>query len=88
MPRGRKVTLTIQGTNRETRLLVDGQFRQALYPLTVSGVAAATGTTAMTDDPYTAKKMHYQRTLVFPLRTTGNFKGRITRLSVANYITP
>ena len=88
VPRGRKVTLTIQGTNRETRLLVDGQFRQALYPLTVSGVAAATGTTAMTDDPYTAKKMHYQRTLVFPLRTTGNFKGRITRLSVANYITP
>lgn len=86
VPKGRKVTITIQGTNRETRLLVNGQFRQALYPLTVGGVSVNAGAAGASSDPYSAAKMYYQRTLVFPLQSTGSFKGRITNLSVANYL--
>ncbi|RRD79338.1 beta-N-acetylhexosaminidase [Alloprevotella sp. OH1205_COT-284] len=86
VPKGKKVRLTIQGTNKETRLLVDGRFRQALYPLTIGGVSANAGAAGATADPYSAAKMYYQRTLVFPLQKTGNFKGKISRLSVSNYI--
>lgn len=86
VPKGRKVRLTIQGTNKETRLLVDGQFRQALYPLTIGGVSSNAGAAGATADPYSAAKMYYQRTLVFPLARTGKFEGKISHLTVSNYI--
>lgn len=86
VPKGRKVRITIQGTNKETRLLVNGQFRQALYPLTIGGVSANAGAAGATADPYSAAKMYYQRTLVFPLERTGAFQGKITNLRVSNYI--
>lgn len=86
VPPGQKVKLTFEGTNRETRLLVNGKFRQALYPLTLGGVDAKAGAAGATADPYSAAKMFYQRTLVFPLQKTGGFKGKISRLRVANYL--
>lgn len=80
------VHITIQGTNKETRLLINGQVRQVLYPLTVGGVSTTLGGVGASSDPYSAKKMYYQRTLVFPLHSTGDFKGKISKLTVSNFI--
>lgn len=85
LPKGRSVRLTFIGTNKETTLMVDGQFRQALYPLTVGSAQVNAGAAGATSDPYAASKMYYQRTLVFPLERTGNFKGTIEKLSVSNF---
>lgn len=86
VPKGRKVTLTIEGNNKETRLLVNGKFRQALYALTVGSATANSGGAGASSDPYSAAKMYYQRTLFFPLKATGNFKGEISNLRLSNYI--
>lgn len=86
VPKGRTVTLTIQGNNKETVLLVNGKFRQALYALTVGSATSNSGSAGASSDPYSAAKMYYQRTLVFPLERTGNFSGTISNLKVSNYI--
>lgn len=86
VPKGRPVTLTIKGTNRETTLLVNGKFRQTLYPLTIGSATTNAGAAGASSDPYSAAKMYYQRTLVFPLQKTGNFKGTISNLSVSNFV--
>lgn len=86
VPKGRNVTLTIQGNNKETILLVNGKFRQSLYALTVGSATTSHGGSGASSDPYSAAKMYYQRTLVFPLERTGNFNGLISNLRVANYI--
>ena len=86
VPKGRRVRLTLQGNQRETRLLVNGRFHQALYPLTLGGVSAKAGAAGASSDPYSASKMYYQRTLVFPLQRTGAFHGKIMNLSVSNFI--
>lgn len=85
VPVGRKVRLTIVGTNKETVLLVDGQFRQALYPLTLGAASTSAGLAGTTGDPYSAAKMYYQRTLAFPLTATGHFFGTISNLTVSNF---
>lgn len=85
LPKDRTVRLTFIGTNKETTLLVDGKFRQALYPLTVGSALVNAGAAGATSDPYAASKMYYQRTLVFPLERTGNFKGQILELAVSNF---
>lgn len=86
LPKGRDVTLTIKGNNKETVLLVNGKFRQSLYALTIGSATTNAGSAGASSDPYSAAKMYYQRTLVFPLQKTGNFKGTISNLRVANYI--
>lgn len=86
VPKGRPVTLTIQGNNKETVLLVNGKFRQALFPLTIGSATTNAGGAGASSDPYSAAKMYYQRTLVFPLQSTGHFSGTITNLRVSNYI--
>ncbi len=86
VPKGQPVTLTVCGNHSETVLLVNGRFRQALYPLTVGSALADSGAAGATSDPYSASKMYYQRTLVFPLQRTGNFEGEISGLSVSNFI--
>lgn len=85
LPKDRAVRLTFIGTNKETTLLVDGKFRQSLYPLTVGSAQVNAGAAGATSDPYAASKMYYQRTLVFPLERTGNFKGQILKLAVSNF---
>lgn len=86
VPKGHNVTLTIQGTNKETTLLVNGRFRQTLYPLTIGSATTNAGAAGASSDPYSAAKMYYQRTLVFPLQKTGNFKGVLSNLRVSNFI--
>lgn len=84
VPKGQKVNISIKGTNRETVLMVNGQFRQSLYALTIGSAQTNAGAAGASSDPYSAAKMYYQRTLVFPLEATGNFKGEISNLTVGN----
>lgn len=88
--KGKKVTLTIEGTNRATRLLVDGKLREELAakPLYVvnEDVRAhnmVEGTLSHEPVLYDPKaRINLQRTLVFPLRRAGNFKSTITNFKV------
>ena len=94
IPEGRTVTLTIQGNNRMTRLLENGQQKEELGPKTLYVVRdinrekSQRGEAALFEpkvyDP--ADKIYYQRTLVFPLRRAGNFKSKVTNLKVANHL--
>ena len=84
VPKGQRVNITVKGTNRETVLIVNGQFRQSLYALTIGSAQTNAGAAGASSDPYSAAKMYYQRTLVFPLESTGNFKGEISNLTVTN----
>ena len=89
--KGKKVAVTIEGTNRVTRLLVDGKVRDELAakPLFVvnedvrahNTVEGALSHEPVLYDPKT--RINYQRTLVFPLRSAGNFKSIITNLKVS-----
>lgn len=86
VPKDRSVTITIQGNNRETNLLVNGKFRQSLYALTVGSATTNSGSAGASSDPYSAAKMYYQRTLFFPLQKTGNFQGTVSNIRLSNYI--
>lgn len=71
---GRKETLRIEGDNRSTRLFVNGRLFQELgYEQRLAADKA----------PW-----NYVRTLVFPLKESGNFNSRITNLKVDNYCQP
>lgn len=88
--KGKKVMLTIEGTNRATRLLVDGKLREELAakPLYVvnEDVRAhnmVEGTLSHEPVLYDPKaRINLQRTLVFPLRRAGNFNSTITNFKV------
>ena len=88
--KGKKVMLTIEGTNRATRLLVDGKLREELAakPLYVvnEDVRAhnmVEGTLSYEPVLYDPKaRINLQRTLVFPLRRAGNFNSTITNFKV------
>ncbi len=68
---GCKETLRIEGDNRSTRLFVNGKLFQELdYEQRMA---------------FDAKPYNYVRTLVFPLRTAGDFQSGVTNLKVANY---
>ena len=88
-----KVEIKIQGTNKVTRLYVDGRLQQELAPLTLYGTMTAVdytydpnqnGFAPIVYNP--GSKMYYQPTLVFPLKKAGEFKSRITDLKVYNYL--
>lgn len=95
IPEGQKVTITIQGNNRMTRLLVNGKQREELGAQTVyvmkpeERIQYQYGESNVWQPEVYAptSKMYYQRTLVFPLRQAGSFKSRVTDLSVQNKIT-
>lgn len=89
LPADGKVTLTIECTNRETRLFVDGQHKETLGAVTLYAhkeseiaryVVGENEWRPMVYNPQT--KMHYQRTLAFPLHKAGQFNSRITNLKV------
>lgn len=94
VPAGQEVMITIQGNNRMTRLLVNDQVKEELGPKTIYVMKATDRTNyqygvegawePVMYDP--SDKMHYQRTLVFPLRKAGNFKSKVTNLHIANGI--
>ena len=84
------MTLTFEGDNRSTRLLVDGKLREELKPRTLYVITEGQKADFVYVNPYDARpevytegqKMYYQPTLVFPLRRAGQFKSSVTDLKV------
>ena len=87
---GEKHTITIEGTNKMTRLLVDGAVKEELGPKTLYVMRDQDRAHYQVKGTYTYEpvvyqptdQIYYQRTLVFPLRKAGNFKSAITNLKV------
>lgn len=90
IPAGEKHTITIAGTNKMTRLLVDGAVKEELGPKTLYVMREQDRAHYQVKGTYTYEpvvyqptdQIYYQRTLVFPLRKAGNFKSAITNLKV------
>ena len=90
IPAGEKHTITIEGTNKMTRLLVDGAVKEELGPKTLYVMRDQDRAHYQVKGTYTYEPVvyqptdhiYYQRTLVFPLRKAGNFKSTITNLKV------
>lgn len=90
IPAGEKHTITIEGTNKMTRLLVDGAVKEELGPKTLYVMREQDRAHYQVKGTYTYEpvvyqptdQIYYQRTLVFPLRKVGNFKSTITNLKV------
>ncbi len=90
IPVGEKHTLTIEGTNKVTRLLVDGQLKEELGPKTLYVMRDQDRAHYQVKGTYTYEpvvyqptdQIYYQRTLVFPLRKAGQFKSTVTALTV------
>ena len=88
--KGKKVTIAITGDNKKTCLYVDGKLRQELDPLTIYAMQDKDLTTFQKSDATAwqpvmynpSAKMHYQRTLVFPLQKAGEFKSTVTGVKV------
>lgn len=90
VPVGEEVTLTIEGNNIVTHLFVNGKHKEKLGPETLYAKASL----RLSDYQYSddlqwptdmyrpGEKIYYQRTLVFPLGTSGNFKSTVTNLKV------
>lgn len=87
---GEKHTITIEGTNKVTRLLVDGKLKEELAPKTLYVMRDQDRAHYQVKGTYTYEpvvyqptdQIYYQRTLVFPLRQAGQFKSTITDLKV------
>ena len=87
---GKKVTIAITGDNKKTCLHVDGKLREELGPLTIYAMQQKDRTSFQSTDPTAwqpvmynpTAKMHYQRTLVFPLQKAGSFKSKVTDVKV------
>lgn len=86
---GKKTVVTIEGNNRTTRLLIDGKLREELKPITLFALNEQerahyqTGNYKYEPIVYApSAKMHYQRTLVFPLQKAGKFNSHITDFTV------
>lgn len=92
LPVGQEVTLTVQGTNRVTRLFVNGKLQQELPVLTLYTFDSQRPfkyEAKQSFEPviYTpTSNMRYTRTLVFPLEQAGQFKSTVTNLKVYNYV--
>lgn len=90
IPAGEKHTITIEGTNKMTRLLVDGAVKEELGPKTLYVMRDQDRAHYQVKGTYTYEpvvyqptdQIYYQRTLVFPLRKAGNFKSTIINLKV------
>ena len=90
MEPGKKVTIAITGDNKKTCLYVDGKLREELGLLTIYAMQQKDRTSFQNTDPTAwqpvmynpTAKMHYQRTLVFPLQKAGSFKSKITDVKV------
>ena len=94
LPADQTVKVTIQGNNKMTRLLINDKVKEELGPQTIYALREQDHTNyqygvegAWQPEMYNPQvRMYYQRTLVFPLRKAGDFKSRVTNLSVRNGI--
>jgi len=91
LPKSGKVNIRIEGTNRETRLFVDGSRRQVLSTQPVYAMGPDNRLNTLTDEaPFrptvfsTGRRMFYVPTLCFPVEKAGHFKSRITNLRIDN----
>lgn len=87
----KKVTVTIEGDNRKTRLIINGTLREELGAKTLYVMREKDRAHYQTKElngrlaVYApGDQIYYQRTLVFPLRQAGNFKSTITDLKVVS----
>lgn len=92
LPAGQEVTLTVQGTNRVTRLFVNGKLQQELPVQTLYTFDAQHPFKYEAKQPFEpvvytpGNTMRYTRTLVFPLDQAGQFKSTVTNLKIYNYL--
>ena len=90
IPANEKHSLTVEGNNRMTRLLVDGKVREELGPKPLYIIRPQNkanyqvkGADVFVPEVYEPNDyISYQRTLVFPLRKAGQFNSTITDLKV------
>ena len=90
IPVGEKHTITIEGTNKLTRLIVDGNVKEELTPKTLYVMRDQDRAHYQVKGTYQYEpvvyqptdQIYYQRTLVFPLRHAGKFVSRITDFKV------
>lgn len=85
----KEVTITIEGDNRKTRLIINGTLREELDAKTLYVLREKDRAHYQTKElngrlaVYSpSDRIYYQRTLVFPLRQAGNFKSAIKGLKV------
>lgn len=92
LPESGTVNLTIEGTNKETRLLVDGKHKETLKniplfatkPASIFNRQVGEGHVFKTEVFSQQARMYFLQTLFFPLAQTGNFKSQITNLEVSH----
>ena len=89
LPKTGKVSLRIEGTNKETRLFVDGKRMQVMKVSPYYAITSGDMLNTLSDNApfrptvYAANKvMYYVPTLFFPLKKAGNFKSRISNLNI------
>lgn len=89
LPKTGKVSLRIEGTNKETRLFVDGKRIQVMKVSPYYAITSGDMLNTLSDNApfrptvYAANKvMYYVPTLFFPLKKAGNFKSRISNLNI------
>lgn len=89
LPSSGRVNIRIEGTNKETRLFVNGRRRQVLSTQPVYVIAEDNRVDHLASDaPFhptvysTGRRMFYVPTLFFPLHRAGNFKSHVTNLRV------
>ena len=70
LPEGQETAVTIEGTNRETRLYIDGRLQETL------------GIIVHPEDRELKGPRYWVQTLVFPLERTGRFSGDLSDLRV------
>lgn len=94
LPVGKSLNIKIEGDNKKTTLYVNGNKIQELGPVTVYALNSDKKMDFQYGDDNIFKpemyipngRMFYQRTLVFPLKKSGNFNSVISNLKVQNYI--
>ena len=91
LPTQGKVNIRIVMTNRETQLYIDGKHKETLGAQKVWAIYPENKLNTMPDAkfiptvyaPVEKNALYYQRTLFFPLQKTGNFKSKVSNLTIS-----
>ena len=90
LPQSGKVSIRIEGTNKETRLFVNDRRMQILNRHDVYAIPATNRLDKMPGAPFQTEvyevgaKMSYVPTLFFPLKQAGNFRSTVSNLRIMN----
>lgn len=90
LPQSGKVSIRIEGTNKETRLFVNDRRVQVLSTHEVYAIPSGNLLNKMPGAPFqtvvyeTGMRMYYVPTLFFPLKQAGDFKSQVSNLRVSN----